>query len=93
MSAYFFTVGRFFMSEIVLTLPDNLVQEARANGLLKPDFIASMLRAEIRRRRVNKLFSAADRLADLDEPLTEEEIAAEIAETRREKRLKDANRS
>lgn len=74
------------MSEITLTLPDNLAREAKESGLLKPEFIASMLRAEIRRRRVNKLFAAADRLADLDEPLTEEEIAAEIAAARKEKR-------
>ncbi len=74
------------MSEIVLTLPDNLAQEAQANGLLKPEFIASMFRAEIRRRRVNKLFAAADRLADLDEPITEAEIAEEIASSRKEKR-------
>ncbi len=73
------------MSEITLTLPDNLAREAKESGLLKPEFIASMLRAEIRRRRVNKLFAAADRLADLDEPLTEEEIAAEIAAARKEK--------
>ena len=81
------------MSEIVLTLPDSLAQEAQANGLLKPEFIASLLRAEIRRRRVNKLFSAADRLADLDELITEAEIEAETAAARKEKRLKDANRS
>ena len=81
------------MSEITLTLPDNLVREAQANGLLKPDFIASMLRAEIRRRRVNKLFSAADRLANLDEPVTDEELAEEIAAAREERRLKDASRA
>jgi hypothetical protein len=75
-----------FMSEIILTLPDNLAREAKESGLLKPEFIASMLRAEIRRRRVNKLFAAADRLADLDEPPTDEEIAAEIAAAREEKR-------
>ncbi len=74
------------MSEITFTLPDNLAQEAKANGLLKPEFIASMLRAEIRRRRVNKLFAAADRLADSNEPPTEAEIAAEIAAAREEKR-------
>ncbi len=74
------------MSEITLTLPDNLAREAKASGLLKPEFIASMLRAELRRRRVNKMFAAADRLADLDEPITEEEIAAEIAAAREEKR-------
>ena len=74
------------MSEIVLTLPDNLVREAEANGLLRPEFIASLLRTEIRRRRVNKLFAAADRLADLDEPITDAEIETEIAASRRERR-------
>ena len=74
------------MSEILLTLPDNLAREAEANGLLRPEFIASLLRTEIRRRRVNRLFAAADRLADLDEPLTDAEIEAEIAASRRERR-------
>lgn len=74
------------MSEVVLTLPENLVQEANANGLLNPNFIASLLREELRRRRINKLFTAADRLADLDDPLEEVEIAAEIAAARKERR-------
>lgn len=74
------------MSEIVLILPDKLAQEAQANGLLKPEFIASLLRAEIRRRRVNRLFAAADRLADLDAPISETEINEEIAAARRERR-------
>lgn len=74
------------MSEILLTLPDNLALEAEANGLLRPEFIASLLRAEIRRRRVDKLFAAADRLADSDTPADEAEIAAEIAASRRERR-------
>ena len=74
------------MSEILLNLPDNLAREAEANGLLRPEFIASLLRTEIRRRRVNKLFAAADRLADLDEPLTDAEIEAEIKASRRERR-------
>lgn len=80
------------MSEVVLTLPDNLAQEAEANGLLKPESIAAMLRAEIRRRRVNKLFAAADRLAALDQPLTEAEVEAEIAASRKERRSSDASR-
>ena len=74
------------MSEILLTLPDNLAREAEANGLLKPEFIASLLRTEIRRRRVNRLFAATDRLANLDEPITDAEIEAEIAASRRERR-------
>lgn len=81
------------MSEIVVTLPDNLAKEAEANGLLKSDMIATLLRSEIRRRRVNKLFAAADRLADIGEPLTEAEIEAEIAETRRERRANNVDRS
>ncbi len=74
------------MSEVVLTLPENLVQEANANGLLNPTFIASLLREELRRRPVNKLFAAADRLANLDDPLAEAEVAAEIAAARKERR-------
>ena len=74
------------MSEILLTLPDNLAREAEASGLLKPEIIASLLKNEIRRRRVNKLFAAADRLAVLDVPVTDAEIEAEIAATRRERR-------
>lgn len=72
------------MSEVVLTLPDNLAREAEANGLLRPESIAAMLRAEIRRRRINKLFAASDRLADLDQPLTEAEVEAEISAARKE---------
>ncbi len=80
------------MSEVVLNLSDNLAKEAEANGLLKPEFIESLLRAEIRRRRVNKLFAAADRLADLElPPLTEAEVA-EIIKAR-QSRHPNANRS
>lgn len=80
------------MSEILLTLPDRLAREAEASGLLTPEFIASLLLAEIRRRGVNKLFAAADRLADLDESITDTEIEAEIAASRRERVQNDANR-
>lgn len=80
------------MSEIVLNLPDNVAQEAEANGLLKPAFIESLLRAEIRRRRVNKLFTAVDRLAGLDLPtLTEAEVEAEILAARQSRRTSDAS--
>ncbi len=65
--------------ELKLVLPDSLAREAEASGLLTPESIESLLRAELRRRRVNKLFAAADRLADLDTPpLTETEISAEL---------------
>jgi hypothetical protein len=51
--------------------------------LLRPESIAALLRAEIRRRQVNRLFAAADRLADLDQPLTEAEIETEITTARK----------
>lgn len=81
------------MSKVVLTLPDNLAEEAEAVGLLKPESIAALLRAEIRRRRINKLFAAADRLADIARPLTEMEVEAEIASARKARRSSDAGRS
>ena len=79
--------------EFKLNLPDNLAREAEANGLLTPEAIESLLRAEIHRRRVNKLFDAADRLAALDTPLTEAEVEAEIAAVRQARRSSDASRS
>jgi hypothetical protein len=79
--------------EVKLDLPDNLAREAEADGLLTPEAIESLLRAEIRRRRVNKLFDAADRLAALDAPLTESEVEAEIAAVRQSRHSSDESRS
>jgi len=73
--------------ELKVTLPDNLAREAEAGGLLTPQAIESLLRDEIRRRRVAKLFDAADRLASIDlPPMTESEIQAEIQAVRAERR-------
>lgn len=75
------------MSEVVLTLPDNVAKEAEENGLFKPTVITAILKDEIRRRKANKFFEAADRLAALGgEPMTNDEINAEIAAARRERR-------
>ena len=67
-----------------LSLPENLRQEAEKAGLLTPRAIESLLRQEIRRRRMNGLFAAADRLAALDVPvLTDAEIESEIRKARK----------
>jgi hypothetical protein len=79
--------------EITLDLPDNLAREAETNGLLKPEAIESLLREEIRRRRVDGLFESADRLAASDASLTETEVEAEIAAVREARRSSDASRS
>lgn len=69
--------------KLTLTLPDSLVQEAEAKGLLMPQALESLLRAEIRRRRVNRLFDTADQLAAIElPPLTDAEVEAEIQAAR-----------
>jgi post-segregation antitoxin (ccd killing protein) len=71
--------------ELKLKLPGSLVQEARASGLLTSQALETLLREEVRRRRVAQLFEAADRLAALP-PLTEAEVEAEIQAARAERR-------
>lgn len=79
--------------ELKLNLPDNLLREAEANGLLTPEALEALLRAEIRRRRVDQLFEAAARLSSLSAPsLTEAEVEAEIQAVRQERRTSDARR-
>lgn len=79
--------------EIDLDLPDGLAREAKAEGLLTPQSIESLLREEVRRRRVKHLFEGADRLADSDAlPLTEEEVEAEIQAARQERHAPHASR-
>ena len=81
------------MLEVRLTLPDNLAREAQAEGLLTPETLERLLREEVRRRRVDELFEAADRLAALNTlPLTDAEIEAEIQAARAERRANDARR-
>lgn len=69
-----------------LSLPEGLLKEAEEAGLLNPSSIERLLREEIHRRRVENLFAAADRLANLNLPiLSDEEINREIALARRPK--------
>lgn len=71
--------------ELKLRLPDSLVREAQASGLLTSQALEGLLREEVRRRRIGQLFEAADRLAALP-PLTAAEVEAEIQAARAEKR-------
>ena len=77
--------------QLRVNLPQPLASEAKASGLLTADSIEAMLRGELRRRRVDDLFHAADLLADLPmPPLTAEEVEHEIATARRQRRSSDA---
>jgi hypothetical protein len=65
--------------EIRLSLPDSVAREAEASGLLAPESMESLLREALRKRRVDRLFEAADRLAAAPLPsLTEAEVEAEV---------------
>lgn len=78
--------------EIKLSLPGSLAREAEAGGLLRAEFLEAVLREEIRRRRVDQLFRAADRLAGIGQPLTEAEVEAEIQAARQQRPRAHARR-
>ncbi len=61
--------------EVTLTLPEAVAREAEMRDLLAAQGLAALLLAELRRRRVEQLFAAADQLAALPlPPLTDAEI-------------------
>ena len=73
--------------EIRLRLPGSLAREAEAQGLLEPGSLESLLREELRRGRIDRLFKAADRLSSISlPPLTEAEVEAEIQAARSRQR-------
>jgi len=79
--------------ELKLDLSESLALEAKNKGLLEPPAVERMLRAELKRNRVDQLFAAADRLAAQNQPaLTEAEVEAEIQAARTQRRATDASR-
>jgi hypothetical protein len=75
------------MTTVQITLPDALAQEAAQAGLLAPEKIASLLRQRLRAERIERLQAARVKLAaePLD-PMTPDEIQAEIKAYRAEQR-------
>lgn len=74
------------MSEIVLILPDDVATEAKEMGLFKPLLVTSLFKDEIRRRKANRLFETAERLAQSGDPMSEEDVMAEVRAVREERR-------
>jgi hypothetical protein len=73
--------------DIKLSLPETLLKDVQSAGLLSPMVIERLLQEEVRRRRVDNLFAAADRLAAVDLPiLSDKEIAEEIRLARKSHR-------
>lgn len=79
------------MTEVTLTLPDDLAQQARQAGLLRPEALAALLRDAMRQGRIERLFATMDKLSQLEPPLSEEEIAVEIEAARAERRARKSS--
>jgi len=79
---------------IQLDLPDALVREARANGLLESQRLGELLNDELHRERVRKEFgrmlTALHALPG--EPMTAEEIQTEIDAVRAGRRKRESGR-
>lgn len=72
---------------VTLDLPEDLVARAQAAGLLDAQQVIAWLEAELdRKTRVDRLFTNIDRLHDLQPPLSQAEIDAELEADRREQR-------
>ncbi len=77
--------------EIRLSLPDSVAREAEASGLLNSESLEALVREELRKRRIDRLFDATDRLAALPLPsLTEAEVEAEVQSARSRQRVSHA---
>jgi len=73
--------------ELKLDLPDRLAQDAAQMGLLSPDSLQSLLREAVRSHRIARLALARQRVAEAGvEPLSLEEIQAEVDAVRAERR-------
>lgn len=79
---------------IHLDLPDALLDEAKAKGLLESTRMGELLERELRRQKaaaeLNDVLAGVR--AQPGEPMTMEEIQAEVDEVRRERRAREARR-
>lgn len=78
--------------ELKLNLPDQLAKDAVRMGLTSPDSLQTLLREAVRNRRLAGLAEARKRIAAANiPPLTMEEIEAEIAADRTERRAQSTS--
>lgn len=73
------------MTNITVSISDELARQAQSAGLLRSEAIEQLLREAMKKRQVDKLFTTMDKLAALEPKLTEDEIDAEIAAARAER--------
>lgn len=70
------------MIRFTFSLPDDVVRQADAEGLLCDGVIEDLLREAVRIRKVDGLFGTMHRLAELEPLLTEDEIDVEVEAAR-----------
>lgn len=82
------------MTTIQIDLPDETAQAAREAGPLTPEALARLLNEAIRRRHAaQSLLSTAERVAAAGiEPMTMEEINAEVKAARAARRAREGSR-
>jgi hypothetical protein len=73
------------MTNITVSLPDDLAQQAKSAGLLRPEAIETLLREAMKKRQIDQLFTTMGKLAAIEPALTEAEIQAEIDAARAER--------
>lgn len=79
------------MTELVVKLPDDLARRARSAGLLTDSAIQRLLEEAMRREAGRKLLQVAERLhAAAVEPMSDEEIVAEVKAVRAEQAARAA---
>ena len=75
------------MTELVLTLPDDLARQAKEAGLLSSEAIEQLLRERLRRQAGEELREMMKKLsADGTAPMSEDEVQADIDSYRAERR-------
>ena len=87
-------IGSVMSITVQLDLPEELIREARAFGLLETKRLTALLAEEVRRRRAGlELKEMLDKVRSAPgEPMTMEEINAEIKAARAERRAREARR-
>lgn len=72
--------------DIILKLPDELVERAKAAGILTDEQVAELLEAELERRQRRKQFyTDLETLRSMEPKITPEEIEAELKAFRQER--------
>jgi post-segregation antitoxin (ccd killing protein) len=73
-----------------VTLPDDLLEQAERQGLLAPETLAEILRAEVRKRALKELIEAAELISQTNDLpyMSPEEVVDEIRQMRAERRAK-----